>query len=148
MAHRRLILERVRARQTLADIYRAVDALAAQQGLQNRHRAYPFSVLAHRLTPPTPGTFGAMALGFGTRSVRAIAASLIDGLRAGWSPLWSDARRSEHPPVPGFWAVEPHLARLGVGAKFEEILVVTQDDAYWLSDDVPHVRRQLARSAA
>lgn len=32
-----------------------------------------------------------------------------------------------------------------VGAKFEELLVVTEDDAYWLDDDLPHVRRWQAR---
>jgi hypothetical protein len=25
--------------------------------------------------------------------------------------------------------------------KFEELLVVTEDDAFWLDDDLPHVRR-------
>ncbi|PQM44942.1 hypothetical protein C1Y40_04900 [Mycobacterium talmoniae] len=38
--------------------------------------------------------------------------------------------------------MEPHLGRDGVGLKFEELLVVTDDgDAYWLDDDVPHMRR-------
>jgi hypothetical protein len=31
-----------------------------------------------------------------------------------------------------------------VGAKFEEILVVTEEDAYWLDDDPPHVKRWAA----
>jgi len=37
-----------------------------------------------------------------------------------------------------------------VGAKFEELLVVTDDDAFWLDDDLPHVRRwsRLAADAA
>ena len=38
-------------------------------------------------------------------------------------------------------AVEPHLGFAGVGAKFEELLVITEDDAYWLDEDLPHVRR-------
>jgi len=42
------------------------------------------------------------------------------------------------------WAVEPHIGRDGVGAKFEELMVVTADDAYWLDDDLPHVRRWAA----
>ena len=42
--------------------------------------------------------------------------------------------------MPGLWAVEPHVGFRGVGAKFEELLVVTPDDAYWLDDDLPHVR--------
>lgn len=29
----------------------------------------------------------------------------------------------------------------GVGAKFEELLVITDDDAFWLDDDLPHVHR-------
>jgi hypothetical protein len=41
--------------------------------------------------------------------------------------------------------VEPHLGFRGVGAKFEELLVVTEDSAYWLDDDLPHVRRWQAR---
>jgi len=49
--------------------------------------------------------------------------------------------RSDHAPVNGLWAVEPHLGLRGVGAKFEEYLVVTDDDAYWLDDDLPHCRR-------
>ena len=71
--------------------------------------------------------------------------ALITGRREGWSPLWSSHSRSLHPPTPGLWAVEPHLGFRGVGAKFEELLVVTETDAYWLDDDLPHVRRWLER---
>ncbi|MEI7034051.1 hypothetical protein [Streptomyces pratensis] len=44
------------------------------------------------------------------------------------------------------WAVEPQLGFRGTGAKFEEILVVTdsggpEQSAFWLDDDLPHVRR-------
>jgi hypothetical protein len=45
------------------------------------------------------------------------------------------------------WAIEPHLGFRGVGVKFEELLVVTDADAYWLDDDLPHVRRW-ARAAS
>lgn len=62
--------------------------------------------------------------------------------REGWSPLWSPYRFSDHPPRPGLWAVEPHLGFRGTGAKFEEILVVTdsgdpEESAFWLDDDLP-----------
>jgi hypothetical protein len=50
--------------------------------------------------------------------------------------------------TPGLWAVEPHVAIDGVGAKFEELLVVTDSGAHWLDDDVPHVRRWAARAGA
>jgi hypothetical protein len=49
--------------------------------------------------------------------------------------------------VPGLWAVEPHLGFRGVGAKFEELLVITDDDAYWLDDELPHVQRWTQRRA-
>ncbi|MER5357350.1 hypothetical protein [Streptomyces sp. NPDC002785] len=44
------------------------------------------------------------------------------------------------------WAVEPHLGFRGTGAKFEKILGVTdskdpEQNAFWLDDDLPHVRR-------
>jgi hypothetical protein len=140
-AHRALILEGVRAGKTLAAIYRDVDRLAREQGLENRHRAYPSRVLGHRLTTlagrQTSTTFG----GFGLRTLRSLGLDVVRGRRDRWSPLWSDAKTSEHSAVPGLWAVEPHLALGSTGAKFEELLVVTEDDAYWLDDDVPHVRR-------
>ena len=40
----------------------------------------------------------------------------------------------------GLWAMEPHIGRDGVGAKWEEMLVVTDNDAYWLDDAVSHLR--------
>jgi hypothetical protein len=84
--------------------------------------------------------------GFGTQSLKGLAADALHGHREGWSPLWSPYRFSGHPPQPGLWAVEPHLGFRGKGAKFEEILVVTDSkdlgqSAFWLDDDLPHVRR-------
>lgn len=40
---------------------------------------------------------------------------------------------------PGLWAVEPHLWGPGFGVKFEEILVVTENDAFWLDEELPHL---------
>lgn len=142
--HRALILEMAKERAPLRAIYEAVDELAAKQGYENRHQAYPFGVIAHEVAslPPrhtrrrTP-----TVAGFGPRHLRALARSAAVGWARGTSPLWSRSRRSDHPPTPGLWAVEPHLGRGDVGAKFEEILVVTDDDVFWLDDDLPHVRR-------
>lgn len=75
------------------------------------------------------------------------AAELISERARGRSPLRADGRASRHPPTPGLWAVEPHVALRGVGLKFEELLVVTPDEAYWLDDDLPHVRRWAAAGA-
>lgn len=140
-AHRTLILDLVRERRTFRDIYEAVDQLILRQGYENRHKAYPAHVLAHRVWRLS-GRGGHQTLGrFGTRSLRRLGRTMLVGARQGWSPLWNGSRRSDHRPVPGLWAVEPHLGFHGVGAKFEELLVITEDDAYWLDDDLPHVRR-------
>lgn len=37
-------------------------------------------------------------------------------------------------PKTGIWAFEPHVRADGFGAKFEELLVVDEDKAYWLDD--------------
>ena len=65
---------------------------------------------------------------------------VTEGIK-GRSPLWAGGRASRHAPAPGLWAVEPHIGFRDVGVKFEELLVVTEDDAFWLDDDLPHVRR-------
>lgn len=141
-AHRALILELVRQRQSMAEVSRAVDRLIQQQGHAPRHKAYPFETLAHTVQPmararQTPRTL----FKFGFEAVEALGRLALVARRQGWSPIWSSGAGSDHAPVPGLWAVEPHLGFHGVGAKFEELLVITEDDAYWLDDESPHVRR-------
>jgi hypothetical protein len=98
-------------------------------------------VLAHRLER-VEGLGAKLAFGgFGVRGLGAMLRSLTVGRIGGWSPLWGPTSASDHAPTPGLWAVEPHLGAGDVGAKFEELLVITEHDAYWLDDDVPHVRR-------
>ena len=144
--HRALILERVRARDTLSDVYAAVTDLARRQGYENRHRQYPGAVIAHRIERRRPARREPRIVGgFGAPSLRALARSALLARRRGWSPLWAGGAASDHPPVPGLWALEPHLGLRGVGAKFEELLVITDDDAYWLDEDLPHVRRWAGR---
>ncbi|NEB04573.1 M24 family metallopeptidase [Streptomyces sp. SID13726] len=145
-AHRELILREVRERRSLREIYEDVDRLMVRQGYANRHRAYPFGVIAHKVDQVREGRWSPRVFGFGTQSLKGLAADALHGHREGWSPLWSPYRFSDHPPRPGLWAVEPHLGFRGTGAKFEEILVVTdsadpEQSAFWLDDDLPHVRR-------
>ncbi|MCQ4081736.1 M24 family metallopeptidase [Streptomyces sp. RB6PN25] len=139
--HRDLILREVRERRSLQRIYEDVDRLMARQGYTNRHRAYPFGVIAHKVDRVKEHRWSPHIAGFGTQSLRGLAKDALHGHREGWSPLWSPYRMSDHPPQPGLWAVEPHLGFRGTGAKFEEILVVTEDDAFWLDDELPHVKR-------
>jgi hypothetical protein len=149
MEHRQLILDLVRQRLPLAHVSQAVDSLCARQGTLPRHKAYPFEVLAHRVEKLGERQRGPSIARFGLRNIYTLTKNaLITGRREGWSPLWSSNSRSEHPPTPGLWAVEPHLGLRGVGAKFEELLVVTGEDAWWLDDDLPHVRRWNDRQQA
>ncbi|MBO0652420.1 aminopeptidase P family protein [Streptomyces triculaminicus] len=145
-AHRALILREVRERRPLRAIYESVDRLMTRQGYANRHRAYPFGVIAHKVDRIRERRWSPSLFGFGTRSLGGLASDAVRGHREGWSPLWSPHRFSDHPPRAGLWAVEPHLGFRGKGVKFEELLVVTdsrdpEESAFWLDDDLPHVRR-------
>ena len=146
--YRTLILDQVRERRTFRDIYEAVDQLAAKHGYTPAHHAYPGKVLAHQIWPVHGGGPRTIVAGFGNKSLRLLGRSLAVSVGEGWSPLWNGTRRSDHAPVPGIWAIEPHLGFHGVGVKFEEVLIVTDDDAYWLDDDLPHVRRWREADAA
>lgn len=141
--YRRLILDMAKQRRPLSEISQAVDALCARQGYDPRHKAYPFETLAHRVEKlEDDGKKDHLSLfNFGVRNVTELVKDRFKGASEGWSPIWNSSKRSEHPPTPGLWAVEPHLGLGPVGAKWEELLVVTEDDAFWLDDDVPHVRR-------
>ncbi|WP_326595185.1 M24 family metallopeptidase [Streptomyces sp. NBC_01803] len=148
-AYRELILREVRRRRPLAEVYGAVDALIARHGYDNRHRVYPGRVIGHQVTRLTArGPAGVTMFGFGVRTLQTLGRELIGERLRGRSPLWADGRASRHAPTPGLWAVEPHIGFRDVGLKFEELLVVTEDDAHWLDDDLPHVRRWRDRAAA
>jgi hypothetical protein len=158
MESRDFILQSVRARKTFRQIYRELDGLIASHGLLNVHRVYPERVLAHRVfryehSPLQRFLQRFRVMGFGLPSyVFVLGKSALARLAPRWfeSPLWNDGPESDHAPSPGLWAVEPHLAtpQYRVGAKWEEILVVTEDDAYWLDDEVPHCRRAVAAAKA
>ncbi|TXH06326.1 MAG: M24 family metallopeptidase [Nevskiaceae bacterium] len=147
LEYRMLILDLVRQRRPLGEVSRAVDRLCARHGYEPRQKAYPFEVLAHRVEKlDDDGKARHLSLlNFGVRNISELLRDAIKGRKEGWSPLWSSKATSDHAPTPGLWAVEPHLGFRGVGAKWEELLVVTGDDAFWLDDDVPHVRRWQAR---
>ncbi|MEY9941712.1 M24 family metallopeptidase [Streptacidiphilus sp. MAP5-3] len=146
--YRELILAQVRERKPLNEIYLAVDTLIAKHGYENRHRVYPGRVLAHQVTRLKARGPRTVVAGFGIRSLQTLGRELVAERIQHRSPLWADGKSSAHAPTAGLWAVEPHLGLRGIGAKFEELLVVTEDDAYWLDDDLPHVRTWATRSAA
>ncbi|BAJ32131.1 MULTISPECIES: M24 family metallopeptidase [Kitasatospora] len=147
--YRELILREVRARKPLAEVYAAVDAQLAAHGYDNRHQVYPGRVIGHQVTRNTArGPAGVNLFGFGVRTLQTLGRELVKERLEGRSPLWAGGRASRHAPTPGLWAVEPHIGFREVGIKFEELLVVTDEDAYWLDDDLPHVRRWTALQEA
>ncbi|MEU2879833.1 M24 family metallopeptidase [Streptomyces sp. NPDC007070] len=150
LEYRELIVRLVRERRTLNEVYAAVDAKIAEHGYDNRHQVYPGRVIGHQVTrmraPRLPA--GVNLFGFGVRTLQTLGRELVSERLHGRSPLWADGRASRHAPTPGLWAVEPHVGFRDVGLKFEELLVVTEDDAYWLDDDLPHVHRGRALAAA
>ena len=139
--YRSLIVTRVRDAAPLRQIYRDVDALLARHGYDNRHQVYPGRVIAHQVGRVHSRLPKFIVAGFGIRALQTLVSDLIVERMHHRSPLWADGEISNHPATPGLWAVEPHIGFRDVGVKFEEILVVPPSgDAYWLDDDLPHVR--------
>ncbi len=143
---RAFLLEGVRAGQTMRALYLALDELVAEHDALSCHRHYPEGALGHQLfalevDPPRP----TLLHGFGPAAAEGLVAASRGALEHGEGyPVWNDRNLADRPPAPGLWAVEPHIGRDGVGVKFEELLVVTEDDAYWLDDHLPHCQRWAA----
>jgi hypothetical protein len=117
--------------------------LVTKHGWENCHQHYPERALGHLVFPlvhepnrksPLPGFAAAAGEGLFAAGLYALESRTC-------YPVWNDRTLTNFRPTPGVWAVEPHIGREGVGVKFEELLVVTEDDAYWLDDDLPHCRR-------
>jgi hypothetical protein len=144
------ILKAVRAGKTMRAIYREVDVLIEAAGFVNVHRCYPHRVIGHRLGRIRVGALHRLRwLGFGLPTyVRLTGRTWLSKLFPTHieSPLWNDGRECDHPVPEGLWALEPHIATPDrrLGSKWEEILVVTKDSAYWLNDEATHCRRAAA----
>lgn len=156
LSYRSLILEGVKQGKTFSDIYRDVDLRIKMDGYENSHARYPERVLAHRVSKVRQNAWSRFHfLGFGLNGYfwlinHAVAAKALAWFGFGdhvtRSPLWNKARESNHKPSEGLWAVEPHIGKGQYGAKWEEILVITKEDAFWLSDNVPHVLEGKAKA--
>lgn len=141
---RQSILEQVRERLTMREIARQVDGELKALGLENCHRKHIGKVLGHRVTREDHAFLRGRAIwGLAPR-------------QAGWfiyksyrsshgepehSPNWNHTRQSDCITPDGLWAIEPHVARDGFGAKFEDLLLVQDGQAFYLDDDLPHTRR-------
>jgi Xaa-Pro aminopeptidase len=143
---RSFLQEGIAARRSMLALYHELDERLAARGWESCHHRQADRALGHLVFPlehepdrPTP------LPGWGTVAAEKLLAAGIDALDNGTCyPLWNDSSFTDYPATPGLWAIEPHIGRDGVGVKFEELLVVTDDDAYWLDDDLPHVQRWVA----
>lgn len=109
-----------------AKIWYLIDQEIAERGYENIHEKYPFSVLGHRVHRTT-GKLGQLKF-----------------VNFGWQSYWNFSARgilgqllnkNFEGDLTGLWAIEPHIAIGDRGLKFEEILVVEDNKAYWLEED-------------
>lgn len=138
---RSLILRMARQKKTMKEIYQATDKLLTGMGYESCHGIYPLGVLGHKVGK-VPLTFlpRVRVMGFHTQTFIYLLRHAVKKLwnqKKNKTPFWT--HDANVPLEPGLWAVEPHIGKGNIGVKFEELLVVTSRDAYWLDDDLPHV---------
>lgn len=110
------------------DISAAIARRIVGAGYDAVHHLYPGGVLGHRLHPAKEGWRPPTFTPFGFAAVARV-------LAGGYYPeLLNEEHRGG---LLGAWAIEPHLGGAGFGCKFEEILLVDEKGARWLSPEVP-----------
>lgn len=140
---RAAICDAVNAGRSFKEIAEDVLLKFASYGYEPAHAKHPGAVLGHRAVK-----FARLPVQWRING--------FDGLALTWfrlkdrfaqtplgrrSPLWNQSQSSDHAPHDGLWLVEPHAGKDGVGAKWEEILVINRGKARWLDDQPPHVRQ-------
>lgn len=120
---REKIPQLIRETRNSQSVWNRVDAMIKDEGYDNIHQLYPFSVLGHRVYKLPKDRTGARVLNFGWQSYAAL---LSRGI---FNDLIIPDRNSD---LDGLWAVEPHVGGPDFGAKFEEILVVQGEEVRWL----------------
>jgi Xaa-Pro aminopeptidase len=140
---RSFLREGIASRVSMLSLYHELDERLAARGWESIHHRQADRALGHLVFPLEHETDRPSPLpGWGAVAAEKLLAAGIEALDHGTCyPLWNDSSFTDYPATPGLWAIEPHIGLDGVGVKFEELLVVTDDDAYWLDDDLPHVRR-------
>ena len=153
MECRDFILQSVRTRKPFRQIYQELDSVIARHGFLNVHRIYPERVLAHRVFryEHSPVQRFLQRFRVWASAYQAISTYSAGRRSPGRSRVWWSRRCGTTDPNRitrrrrACGLSEPHIATTdySAGAKWEEILVVTEDDAFWLDDGVPHC--ELAR---
>lgn len=116
-----------------------VDNYIRERGFENCHRKHIGAVLGHLVTKATSQRLASWS--YKGLAVKQVSWFLARSRFSGTTPNWNHTNACKGVAPHGLWAVEPHLAEGKVGAKFEEILIIDEDGARWLDDDLPHHRR-------
>lgn len=136
------ILRLVLAEKTMSEIYTRVSSIISELGYVNCHSIYPAGVLAHKVgVIPFDWMPKTWVMGFQVQTFAYLLGQVAEEIISRFqskSPIWNENTNSR--PEPGLWAIEPHIGKDGVGVKFEEILVVTENNSYWLDDETPHFK--------
>ena len=141
---RDLILSDVNSEKTQHEIYINVHNYMKDLGYQNCHGLYPWGVLGHKVGKLPLSWLPKIKLNnFHPQAILYLAGhKLMEFVNFGkdFDPLWGygSNKRCEQ----GLWAIEPHMGLENFGVKWEEILVVTENNAFWLDDSLPHVVRK------
>jgi len=113
---------------TGGDICEATARHITQKGYDVVHHRYPGAVLGHRLHPMSEGWHPPTFNPFGWEVFT----------RFFFEGIYPDLLNKEHRgKLAGAWAIEPHFGGKGFGCKFEEILIVDEQGARWLSPEIP-----------
>lgn len=148
---RDLILRRVNESGTFQKIAWEVDDAIRASGFENCHRKHIGAVLGHRVTKADTNRLAAWSYrGLAVKQVSwfLFRSRLSRGRLRKMTPNWNHTNACKDVAPHGLWAVEPHVASERVGVKFEEILLIDDDGARWLDNDLPHHRRWQAYSRA
>lgn len=108
-----------------SEICRLVNTKFQNAGYDNIHEKYPFAILGHRVHERVPETSDVRWWHFGWQAYWALTSRGLFG------QLLNENFEGS---LEGLWAIEPHIGTQDFGAKFEEILVVGEKNAYWLED--------------
>ena len=136
---RDLIASSVNDGQMFQQIAWDVDDYIRERGFENCHRKHIGAVLGHLVTKATSQRLASWSCK--GLAVKQVSWFLARSRFSGTTPNWNHTNACKGVAPHGLWAVEPHLAEGKVGAKFEEILIIDEDGARWLDDDLPHHRR-------
>lgn len=118
---------------TGAALWKKVADVFSDAGYEVAHRRYPMEVLGHRVHRVSRAWGKTKVLNFGLASYMELSTRLV----------WDQLLTPRHDrPLRGAWAIEPHLGTRGggtrgtgpsaFGAKFEEILYITDRSAEWI----------------